>query len=101
VEIKSNENLLEWFLTNIENRLVRINAQINDFEGPLQFSPTKQRFHPTVRAGVHLIEEGTNATATNASERATNERATNATASPIQKKTISNKKRQRPLKKCF
>ena len=76
MEIKSDENLLEWFLTNVDNGLVCINARINDFEGPLQFSPTKRRFHPTVRAGVLLIEEGTNATATNASERATNKRAT-------------------------
>ena len=76
IEIKSDKNLLEWFLINVEDGLVCINAQINDFEGPLQFSPTKQRFHPTVRAGVHLIEEGTNATTTNASERATNAIAT-------------------------
>ena len=72
MEIKSDKNLLEWFLINVENGLVCINAQINDFDGPLQFSPTKRRFHPTVRAGVLLIDEGT-------SERETNERATNAT----------------------
>ena len=35
VEIKSDENLLEWFLINVDNGLVCINAQINDFEGPL------------------------------------------------------------------
>jgi hypothetical protein len=100
MEIKSDENLLDWFLMNIENGLVCINAQINDFEGPLQFSPTKRRFHPTVRAGVLLIEEGTNATttntserATNASERATNERAINATT------TAPSKKRKYPPKK--
>ena len=34
MEIKSDENLLEWFLINVENELVCINAQINDFEGP-------------------------------------------------------------------
>jgi hypothetical protein len=50
VKIKSDENLLEWFLFNIDKGLVCINAQINDFERPLQFSPTKRRFHPTVRA---------------------------------------------------
>ena len=61
VKINSDENLLEWFLINVDNGLVCINAQINDFEGPLQFSPTKRRFHPTMRAGVLLIEEGTNA----------------------------------------
>ena len=74
MEIKSDENLLEWFLINVDNGLVCINDQINDFEGPLQFSPTKRRFHPTVRTGVLLIEEGTNATSTNASERATKKR---------------------------
>ena len=48
-----------------------------------------------MRAGVLLIEEGTNATATNACERATNvsERATNAMA------TAPAKKRQYPPKK--
>ena len=71
MEIKSDENLLEWFLINVDNGLVCINDQINDFEGLLQFSQPKGRFHPTVRTGVLLIEEGTNATATNASERAT------------------------------
>ena len=64
MEIKSDESMLEWFLINVENGLVCINAQINDFEGPLQFSLTKRRFHPSVRAGVLLIKEGTNATAT-------------------------------------
>ena len=73
MEIKSDKNLLEWLLINVEDGLVCINAQINDFEGPLQFSPTKRRFHPTVRASVLLIEEDT-------SERATNEIATNKTA---------------------
>ena len=75
IEIKSDKNLLEWLLINVEDGLVCINAQINDFEGPLQFSPTKRRFLPSVRAGVFLIEEGTSERATN--ERATNEIATN------------------------
>jgi hypothetical protein len=101
VEIKSDENLLEWFLINVENGIVCINAQINDFEGPLQFSPTKRRFHPTVRAGVLLTEEGTNATVTNASERATNERATNATAIAPSKKYNIHKKKTAATKKCF
>jgi hypothetical protein len=104
VEIKSDENMLEWFLINIDNGLVCINAQINDFEEPLQFSPTKRRFHPTVRAGMLLIEEGTNVTATNVSEGATNasERATNATATATtssKKKTIHTKKKDSCHKK--
>ena len=39
VEIKSGEDLLEWFELNINKGVVQINAQINDFVGPLQFSP--------------------------------------------------------------
>ena len=77
MEIKSDENLLEWFLINIEKELVCINAKINGFEGPHQFSPTKRRFHPTVWTVVLMIEEGTSERATN--ERASNERATNET----------------------
>jgi hypothetical protein len=49
VEIKTDENLLDWFQCNIEKREVGIIAEIKDFEGPLQFSPTKCRCHPTVR----------------------------------------------------
>ena len=78
--------MLEWFLINVENGLVCIDAQINDFEGPLQFSPTKRRFHPTVRASVLLIEEGT-------SERHTNEIATNKTATTPSKKDNIHQKR--------
>ncbi|WVZ80109.1 hypothetical protein U9M48_027612, partial [Paspalum notatum var. saurae] len=33
---------------------MHIDAQINDFEGPLQFSPTKRRFHPSVR---NIVEQ--------------------------------------------
>jgi hypothetical protein len=49
IEIKSDEQLFRWFELNQECRVVRIDAQINDFEGPLQFSPTKHRCHPAVR----------------------------------------------------
>ena len=35
---------------------MHINAQINDFEGPLQFSPTKRRCHPFVRNRVPTNE---------------------------------------------
>ena len=92
--------MLEWFLINVEDGLVCINAQINDFEGPLQFSPTKRRFHPTVRASVLLIEEGTSERATN--ERATNEIATNKTATtPSKKDNIHQKKRELPPKKVL
>ena len=41
MEIKFDENLLKWILINIEKGLVCINAQINDFKWPIQFSPTK------------------------------------------------------------
>ena len=49
LEIKTDENLLEWFQLNIDNGEVPIFAEIKDFEGPLQFSPIKRRCHPTVR----------------------------------------------------
>ena len=95
MEIKSDENLLEWFLINVKDGLVRINTQINDFEGPLQFSPTKRRFHPTVRTSVLQIEEGTN-------ERATNEIATNKTATaPSKKRQYPHTKRELPPKKVL
>jgi len=87
MNIKSDENLLEWFLLNIEKGLVCINAQVIDFHGPLQFSPTKRRFHPSVRSSVLLIEEATNKTATN--ERATNKTATNEIAT---NKTATNER---------
>jgi hypothetical protein len=35
MEIKSDENLREWFQLNLDMRVVHINAMINDFEGPL------------------------------------------------------------------
>ena len=41
MEIKSDENLLKWFLINIEKGLVCINTEINYFEWPLRCSPTK------------------------------------------------------------
>ena len=95
MKIKSDENLLEWFLINVEDGLVCINAQINVFEGPLQFSPTKRRFHPTARASVLLIEEGT-------CERATNKIATNkTTTAPFKKDNIHPKKRELPPKKVL
>ena len=49
MEIKSDEELFEWFQLNLDKGVVRINAQINNFEGPLQCSPTKRRCHPSVR----------------------------------------------------
>jgi hypothetical protein len=46
VPIKSDEQLFEWFNLNLENGVAHIDAQINDFDGPHQFSPTKHRLHP-------------------------------------------------------
>jgi hypothetical protein len=76
IEIKSDEHLMEWFELNLENRVVCIVAQINDFEGPLQFSPTKRRCHPSVRNRVATSETTTNL-------RATSETATNLTDSLV------------------
>jgi hypothetical protein len=45
----SDEHVLEWFEMNLEKGVVYIDAQINDFDGPLQFSPTKCALHPKVR----------------------------------------------------
>ncbi|RLM50344.1 hypothetical protein C2845_PMPSC049106 [Panicum miliaceum] len=91
MEIKSDENLLDWFLLNVEKGFVCINAQVNDFDGPLQSSPTKRRFHPSVRPSVLQIEEGTSERATN--ETATTERASNETTIATCKKRAATKKR--------
>jgi hypothetical protein len=45
-QIKSDEQVLQWFQMNLEKEVVHIDAQINDFDGPLQFSPTKHALHP-------------------------------------------------------
>jgi hypothetical protein len=52
VEIKNDEQLLEWCEINLQQGTMHINAQINDFDGPLQFSPSKRRLHPKVRSTV-------------------------------------------------
>ncbi|EEE58587.1 hypothetical protein OsJ_09914 [Oryza sativa Japonica Group] len=75
VEIKSDEHLREWFQLNIDKGVVCIDAKINDFNGPLQFSPTKCRFHPSVRSRACISEIATNEGAKKKSAR--NERATN------------------------
>jgi hypothetical protein len=49
IQITSDEQLLELFELNLENGVVHIHAQIKDFNGPLQFSPTKRRCHPNMR----------------------------------------------------
>ena len=49
IEITSDEQLSEWFELNKDKGEVHIVGQINDFEGPFQFSPTKRRLHPSVR----------------------------------------------------
>jgi hypothetical protein len=50
--IKSDEQVHELFQMNIEKGMVHIDAQINVFDGPLQFSPTKCALHPKVRERV-------------------------------------------------
>jgi hypothetical protein len=49
IQITSDEQLLELFELNLEKGVVHIHAQINDFNDPLHFSPTKWRCHPKVR----------------------------------------------------
>jgi hypothetical protein len=48
-EIRSDEQLKQWLDANLEKGVAHIEAQINDFSGPLQCSPTKRMFHPKVR----------------------------------------------------
>jgi hypothetical protein len=33
--IKSNEHVVEWFQINIEKGVMDIDAQMNDFDGPM------------------------------------------------------------------
>jgi hypothetical protein len=80
MEIKSNEQLLEWFQLNIDKGVVHMNAQINDFVGPLQCSTMKRRCHPSVRNKAPIT---TNERAT---ERPTNESCTNERATSTSKK---------------
>jgi hypothetical protein len=40
-EIRSDEQLKQWLDANLEKGVAHIEAQINDFLGPLQCSPTK------------------------------------------------------------
>jgi hypothetical protein len=50
VEIRNDEQLLEWCEMNLQQGTTHSDAQINDFDGPLQFSPTKCGLHPKVRS---------------------------------------------------
>ena len=90
IEIKTDEQLLEWFELNKDKENVYINAQINDFEGPLQFSPTKRRCHPCVRNRVPTNETNTaeRPTSINEKERATRKKRA------IKKRDPPNKKKR-------
>jgi hypothetical protein len=78
IEIKSNEQLLEWFKLNIESGIMCVDAEIKDFDDPLQFSPSKHRCHPKVRHT--LIETANTPYQPTQNERATNETTTNERA---------------------
>lgn len=80
VEITLDEQLLDWFQLNLEKGIVCIDAQIIDFDGPLQFSPTKCRYHPSVRNRAAISEIATNERDTN--EIATNERVSRSHSIP-------------------
>jgi hypothetical protein len=43
IEIKSDEQLLEWFELNIESGIMCVDAEIKDFNELLQFSASKPR----------------------------------------------------------
>jgi len=77
-EIKSDQELLEWFQLNLEKGIAEIVGQIDDFEGPLQCSPTKRRCHPSFRNRAPTSEAATNVRGT--SEAATNVRSTSEVA---------------------
>jgi len=72
-EIKSDQELLEWFQVNLEKGIAEIVGQIDDFEGLLQCSPTKRRCHPSFRNRAPTSEASTNVRST--SEAATIKRA--------------------------
>jgi len=88
IEIKSDEDMLEWFECNLNKGVAQINAQVIEFVGPLQFSPTKRRCHPSLRNKVHANERGTSESQTN--ERSQNERVTSTT----QKKSHQSQKQR-------
>lgn len=68
LETEYDENLLEWFVLNIEKGLACISVRINDFDGALQFSQIKCKLHTFV-SRAQIIERTTNETST--SEKAT------------------------------
>jgi len=90
-EIKSDQELLEWFQVNLEKGIAEIVGQIDDFEGPLQCSPTKYRCHPSFRNRAPTSEAATNMRGT--SEAATNVRSTSEAATIKRAKKTSKKKR--------
>jgi hypothetical protein len=57
IEIKYDEQLLEWFELNIESEIMCVDAENKNFDGSLQFSPSKHQCHLKVR--LTLIETTT------------------------------------------
>lgn len=101
VEINSDEQLREWFQLNIEEGLVFIIAKVIDFDGPIQFSPTKRRFHPTVRNRLATIERETSKTSTKSPirERETTKTATKSPTRERERSKTAPKKKVRTTKK--
>lgn len=54
VEISSDEQLHEWLSLNIAHEVANIEADVDEFKGPLLCSPTKRRVHPNFRNSVQL-----------------------------------------------
>ena len=71
IEIKYDEQLFECFDLNVDKGTVHIVSQIDDFEGPLQCSPTKHRCHPSIRNRVPTIERATNVRGKSTSKKKT------------------------------
>jgi hypothetical protein len=90
-QIKSDEHVLEWFEMNLEKGVVYIDAQINDFDGPLQFSPTKRALHLKVRERMTMKTLETPSTPLDLDSRVDHTHLTQAT--PIKERTTSKKER--------
>jgi hypothetical protein len=88
-QIKNDEHVLEWFEMNLEKGVVYIDAQINDFDDPLQFSPTKCALHPKVRERMTKKTLETSSTPLDLDSRVDHTHLTQAT--PIKERTISKK----------
>jgi hypothetical protein len=57
IEIKFDEQLFKWFELNIESGIMCVDAEIKDFNGSLEFSPSKLQCHPKVRKRMSFYDQ--------------------------------------------